>query len=49
MAPRFSIIVPVYNREAEVDDLVESLLAQTCKNFELVIAKMVRQSPVRLL
>jgi len=39
MAPRFSIIVPVYNREAEVDDLVESLLAQTCKNFELVIAE----------
>ena len=39
MAPRFSIIVPVYNRPAEVDDLVESLLAQTCKNFELVIAE----------
>lgn len=39
MAPRFSIIVPVYNREAEVDDLVESLIAQTCKNFELVIAE----------
>jgi len=39
MAPRFSIIVPVYNRPTEVDDLVESLLAQTCKNFELVIAE----------
>lgn len=39
MAPRFSIIVPVYNRPAEVDDLVESLLAQTCRNFELVIAE----------
>lgn len=39
MAPRFSIIVPVYNRPTEVDDLVESLIAQTCKNFELVIAE----------
>lgn len=39
MAPRFSIIVPVYNRPAEVDDLVESLLSQTEKNFELVIAE----------
>ncbi len=39
MAPRFSIIVPVYNRPAEVDDLVESLLSQTEKNFELVLAE----------
>ena len=37
--PRFSIIVPVYNRPTEVDDLVESLLAQTDRDFELVICE----------
>lgn len=39
MTPRFSIIVPVYNRPAEVHDLVESLLAQSAKNFELIIVE----------
>lgn len=37
--PRFSVIVPVYNRPAEVADLCESLLAQTSKDFELVIVE----------
>ncbi len=37
--PRFSIIVPVYNRPAEVADLCESLLSQTARNFELVIVE----------
>lgn len=37
--PRFSVIVPVYNRICEVDDLVESLLAQTDRDFELVICE----------
>ncbi len=36
-APRFSIIVPVYNRRSEVEDLCQSLLDQTDSNFELVI------------
>ena len=31
--PRFSVIVPVYNRIDEVSDLMESLEAQTCKDF----------------
>lgn len=39
MEPRFSIIVPVYNRVAEVRDLLDSLLAQTCRNFELVLVE----------
>lgn len=39
MKPRFSVIVPVYNRPAEVNDLTESLLAQTCRNFELIIVE----------
>lgn len=38
-APRFSIIVPVYNRCDEVRDLCESLLAQTSDDFELVLVE----------
>lgn len=35
----FSIIVPVYNRPDEVADLMESLAAQTDKDFEVVIVE----------
>lgn len=38
-APRFSVIVPVYNRPAEVRDLVDSLLAQTSTDFELIVVE----------
>lgn len=37
--PAFSIIVPVYNRPQEVEELVESLANQTDKDFELVIVE----------
>lgn len=37
--PLFSIIVPVYNRPAEVADLLESLHRQTKKNFEVIIVE----------
>jgi glycosyltransferase involved in cell wall biosynthesis len=37
--PSFSIIVPVYNRPAEVKDLCESLLQQADKDFELIIVE----------
>ncbi len=37
--PRFSVIVPVYNRIDEVEDLMASLEAQTCMNFEVVIVE----------
>lgn len=37
--PRHSIIVPVYNRPDEVKDLLESLLAQTRKDFEIIIVE----------
>lgn len=37
--PRFSIIVPVYNRIDEVSDLLQSLTAQTTKNFEVIIVE----------
>lgn len=35
----FSIIIPVYNRPQEVDELLESLCAQTFKDFEVVVVE----------
>ena len=37
--PYFSIIIPVYNRPAEVEELAESLTLQTCKDFELILVE----------
>ena len=37
--PYFSIIVPVYNRPDEVNDLLKSLSQQTCKDFEIVLVE----------
>lgn len=37
--PRFSVIVPVYNRIDEVRDLMESLSRQTLKNFEAIFVE----------
>lgn len=34
---RLSLIVPVYNRPAEVKELLESLKSQTVKDFEIII------------
>lgn len=45
--PKFSIIIPVYNRIDEVDDLLESLAAQTCKNFETIIVEDGSTNPCR--
>ena len=39
LKPKFSIIVPVYNRPQEVEELANSLAAQTDKDFELVIVE----------
>ena len=36
---KYSIIVPVYNRPDEVDELLESLSSQTFKDFEVVIVE----------
>ena len=38
-SPYFSIIVPVYNRPDEVDELLQSLEKQTDKDFEIVIVE----------
>lgn len=37
--PQFSLIVPVYNRINEVADLMESLAAQTFRDFEIIIVE----------
>lgn len=34
---KFSIIIPVYNRPDEVDELLASLTKQTCRNFDVHI------------
>ena len=39
MNPRFSIIIPVYNRPLEVDELLESLTKQTVKEFEVILVE----------
>ena len=36
---KYSIIVPVYNRPDEVDELLESLTKQTLKDFEVIIVE----------
>ena len=35
----FSIVVPVFNRPDEIDELLNSLTHQTNKNFEVIIAE----------
>ena len=37
--PRYSVIVPVYNRPQEVDELLESLTKQSFRDFEVVIVE----------
>lgn len=37
--PRFSVIIPVYNRVDEVRDLLQSLSEQTKRNFEVIIVE----------
>lgn len=36
---RYSVIIPVYNRPDEVDELLASLTAQSFKNFEVVVVE----------
>lgn len=36
---KYSIIVPVYNRPDEVDELLESLCSQTVRDFEVIIVE----------
>ncbi|MDE6370102.1 MAG: glycosyltransferase [Duncaniella sp.] len=45
--PRYSVIVPVYNRIDEVEDLLTSLEAQSMKNFEVIIVEDGSTAPCR--
>ena len=47
MNTKYSIIVPVYNRPDEVDELLESLCSQTLKGFEVVIVEDGSQKPCK--
>ena len=44
---KYSIIVPVYNRPDEVDELLESLCSQTFKDFEAIIVEDGSQKPCK--
>lgn len=44
---RYSVIIPVYNRPDEVDELLQSLTVQYFKGFEVVVLKMVLPFPVK--
>jgi len=37
MTPRVSVIIPVLNRAARVRRAIESVLAQTCQDFEIIV------------
>jgi glycosyltransferase involved in cell wall biosynthesis len=44
---KYSIIVPVFNRPDEVDELLESLCGQTFKDFEIIIVEDGSSNPCK--
>ena len=44
---RYSLIVPVFNRPDEVDELLESLCSQTVKDFEVIIVEDGSKKPCK--
>ena len=44
---KYSVIVPVYNRPDEVDELLESLCSQASESFEVIIVEDGSQTPCR--
>lgn len=38
-SPKYSIVIPVYNRPQEVEELLESLTKQIYKNFEVILVE----------
>lgn len=39
MPPKYSVVVPVYNRPQEIDELLDSLCRQTIKDFDVVVVE----------
>lgn len=44
---RYSVIIPVYNRPDEVDELLQSLTGQRFKDFEVIIVEDGSSIPCR--
>ena len=44
---KYSIIVPVYNRPDEVDELLDSLTRQAYSNFEVIIVEDGSDTPCK--
>lgn len=38
-SPKYSVVVPVYNRPEELDELLQSLAKQTFKDFEVIVVE----------
>ena len=36
---KYSVIIPVYNRPDEAQELLESLTQQTCQDFEVIVVE----------
>lgn len=45
--PKYSVIVPVYNRPDEISDLLQSLTLQQFRNFEVIIVEDGSKNPCR--
>lgn len=37
MKPQFSVLIPVYNREEYIGQAIDSVLSQTCTDYELIV------------
>ena len=46
---RYSVIIPVYNRPDEVDELLGSLVSQTFQDFEVVVVEDGSSIPCQIL
>lgn len=47
MCPKYSVIVPVYNRPEEINELLQSLTTQQYKSFEVIIVEDGSTNPCR--
>lgn len=47
-APKVSVVIPCYNHGAYLDEAVDSVLAQSCRDFEIVIVNDGSSDPLTL-